>query len=703
MVNPSIRHVVKRDGQIAPFNREKILNALRKAFNASDLENDDLAKKISNKVIQNLSKLSQDHIPSIEDIQDQVEKTLISEGLDEIAKVYIIYRNKRAEARHAKNLVGVHDDLKLSVNAAVVLQKRYLLKDNNGNIIETPSQMFKRVSKTISAVDKNFGKSSSKSEKLFYNSISNLEFLPNSPTLMNSGTKMGQLAACFVLPVEDSMTGIFNSIKNMALIHQSGGGTGFSFSRIRPIGDIVKSTQGIASGPLSFMSIFDAAADVIKQGGRRRGANMGVLSVDHPDIMRFIGSKSKEQYLTNFNISVAVTDKFMEKVRNDEEYSLVNPRNKKVVGHKSARDVFEYMLTMAWSTGDPGLIFIDRINQANPTPNIGKIESTNPCGEQPLLPYESCTLGSVNLARMVKNDAIDWEKLRNTTELAVHFLDNVIDANRYSLKKIEIVTKSNRKIGLGIMGFSEMLIQLRVPYASKKAISIASKIMQFISKTAISKSIILGEIRGNFPNFKDSVWAKRGYNFMRNATLTTVAPTGTISIIAGCSSGIEPIFAVSYARNILEGSKLLETNQYFEKIAKNEHFFSEKLMQEIAKTGSIQNYKKIPDNIKKLFQTAFDIKPEWHVRIQAAFQKYTDNAVSKTVNLPSDASIDDVQKIYDLAYDLGCKGVTIYRYGSKANQVLYIDNSEQTADPQLLVRASSEYSGGCLNPACNLY
>ncbi|MEM2635125.1 MAG: vitamin B12-dependent ribonucleotide reductase, partial [Nitrososphaerales archaeon] len=568
--------------------------------------------------------------------------------------------------------------------------------------------MFYRVAKAIAAAESLYGRANevSKFEEEFYRVMRNLEFIPNSPTLMNAGTEIGQLSACFVLPVEDSIKGIFDAIKYMALIHQSGGGTGFSFSNIRPRGDIVKSTRGVASGPVSFMRIFDAATEVIKQGGKRRGANMAVLSVDHPDIIEFITAKSRVGVLNNFNISVAVTDEFMEKVFKGEDYNLINPRNKEVVGKLNANEVFNLMATMAWATGDPGIIFIDEINRHNPTPSLGRIESTNPCGEQPLLPYESCNLGSINLAKMVKYGKLDWDRLRDVVRIGVRMLDDVIDVNKYPLPQIEEITKGNRKIGLGVMGFADMLIQLGVKYDSNEGLEWAERVMKFISDEARKISVELAEEKGSFPNFEKSIWKEKGYKAMRNATLTTIAPTGSISIIAGCTSGIEPIFAISFIRNVLEGTKLLEVNPYFEAIAKERGFYSEELMREIAKKGSIQDIKGIPDDVKNLFVTAFDIAPEWHVKMQAAFQKYVDNAVSKTVNLPREASIEDVKRIFILAYKLKCKGITVYRYGSKPEQVLYIGSELRRERGETLefVGADSEYAGGCpISGVCNIY
>ena len=592
-----------------------------------------------------------------------------------------------------KKFVGAKDDLKLSLNAVEVLKRRYLLKNELEEVIETPSQMFERVAKAIARAELNYGKSKEEVkeiERRFYQLMCNLEFLPNSPTLMNAGTELGQLAACFVLPVEDSIEGIFGAVKNMALIHKSGGGTGFSFSRLRPKEDVVKSTGGVASGPVSFMRVFDVATDVIKQGGKRRGANMGILNADHPDILEFIRAKERGEF-ANFNTSVAATDEFMHAVERNDEYGLVNPRTKGEVRKINAREVFNEIVTYAWKTGDPGIVFMDEINRHNPISAIGKIEATNPCGEQPLLPYDSCNLGSINVSKFVEtgDGEIDWERLREVVWISVRFLDDVIEVNRYPLQEIEKMTKANRKIGLGIMGFAELLIKLGIAYDSKDALSAGEKLMQFITNEARRCSTQLGLERGSFPNFELSVWNSK-YEAMRNATLTTIAPTGTISIIGGCSSGIEPIFAVAFVRNVMGG--MLEINKLFEETAKEKGFYSKDLITEIAKCGSVQDIDGVPGDVKRIFVTALDISPEWHVRMQAAFQKYTDNAVSKTVNLPSDATWGDVKKVFLLAYKLKCKGITIYRYGSK-EQVLSLDIPKLMLEEY--VCADSEYTGEC--------
>lgn len=691
-----ITKIRKRDGRVVKFEQEKITNAIYKAMVSVGRgeEGRERAKELTEKVVTAIEKAfaKRAELPSVEDVQDVVEQVLITEGFSEIAKAYILYRQQRADIRGLKKVIGVKDDLKLSLNAIEVLKRRYLLKDERGKVIETPGQMFKRVAEAIAKADLKYSKSKEEVkeiERSFYQLMSNLEFLPNSPTLMNAGTELGQLAACFVLPVEDSIEGIFGAVKNMAVIHQSGGGTGFSFSRLRPQGDVVKSTGGIASGPVSFMRVFDVATGVIKQGGKRRGANMGILNVDHPDILEFIRAKEGGAF-ANFNTSVAVTDDFMHAVERNEEYGLVNPRTKEEVRRIKARDIFNEIVSYAWKTGDPGIIFIDELNRHNPLSTVGTIEATNPCGEQPLLPYESCNLGSINVSKFVNPDEgeVDWERLKEVVWICVRFLDDVIDVNRYPMPEIDEITKANRKIGLGIMGFAELLIKLRIAYDSKDALLMGEKLMQFVTNEARQCSRVLGLEKGSFPNFERSVWST--YKAMRNATVTTIAPTGTISIIAGCSSGIEPLFAVAFVRNVLGG--MLEINKLFEKIAKERGFYTKDLMIEMAKHGSLQDIGGIPEDIKRVFVTALDISPEWHVRMQAAFQKYTDNSVSKTVNLPPDASWDDVKNVFLLAYKLKCKGITVYRYGSK-EQVLSLDIPKLMLEEY--IRADSEYTGEC--------
>jgi len=706
----------KRDGRIVDFDTRKITNAIFKAAEAVGEGNRTAAEELAQKVVYELEKRhGESGIPTVEEVQDIVEMVLIRSGHAKTAKAYILYRRKRAELREAKEFfVGITDDLKLSLNALKVLERRYLLKDEEGNVRETPAQMFRRVARAIAQPDARYGGDPVQTEERFYNLMTSFEFMPNSPTLMNAGTELGQLAACFVLPVEDTMEQIFEAVKHAAIIHKTGGGTGFSFSRIRPKNDTVQSTGGVASGPLSFMRVFDVATDVIKQGGRRRGANMGILRVDHPDILEFITCKESEGTLTNFNISVGVTEEFMQAVQNDENYSLRNPRTGKEAGRLRAKDVFNLMVTMAWRTGDPGIIFLDRINQDNPTPQIGEIEATNPCGEQPLLPYEACNLGSINLAKMIKGHSVDYEHLAETVRAAVHFLDNVIDAGRYPLPEIDEMVKRNRKIGLGVMGWADMLFSLGIPYDSEEALALAEKVMKFIHSEALKASQELASQRGAFPSFPNSVFAVRGEPARRNATLTTIAPTGTISIIAGCSSGIEPIFAISFIRNVMDNTELLEVNPVFERLAHELGFYNEGLMKEIARHGTLAHIRKIPDSVKRIFVTAHDINPSWHVKMQAAFQTGTDNAVSKTVNLPNHATPMDVADVYMLAYRLGCKGVTVYRDGSKQAQVLNIGSVNRERQPaanraaqalsgysfaERMLTVGSEFAGDC--PKCN--
>lgn len=702
----AIKSVRKRDGRVVPYDREKIAFAIFKALQSTGQGKKEKADELALKVEEEIIKRYGQEMPDVEGIQDLVEKVLIDSDLVETARAYILYRKERAEIRKAKEvLTGVKDELKLSLNALKVLERRYLRKDEYGRPIETPLEMFERVARNIAEAEKNYGKDPEDAYKKFFELMTSLKFLPNSPTLMNAGTELQQLAACFVLPVGDSIEEIFDAVKYTALIHKTGGGTGFSFTHLRPKNDVVKSTGGIASGPLSFMRVFDVATDIIKQGGKRRGANMGILRYDHPDIFDFITAKSTEGILSNFNISVAITEEFMKAVENDEEIDLINPRDGKPVRRVKARVIFDLLVYNAWKSGDPGIIFVDRLDRDNPTPHIGHIESTNPCGEQPLLPYEACNLGSINLSKFVKDGKIDYDDLKEVVYTAVHFLDNVIDMSRYPLEQIDRMVRGNRKIGLGVMGFADMLIQLGIPYNSDEALQKAEEIMSFISKTAKEKSRQLAEERGAFPNFKGSVFDQRGDPPIRNATLTTIAPTGTISIIGGCSSGIEPLFAVVYIRNVMEGAELLEVNPYFERTAKEQGFYSEELMREVARTGSVQHVRGIPEKVKRLFVTAHDIHPEWHVRMQAAFQKHVDNAVSKTVNLPYHATPRDVEMIYMLGYKLGVKGITVYRDGSKSEQVIYIGDSRnrsKTTPPSVdlnlgngFLNVDSEYSGGC--------
>ncbi len=692
----------KRDGSLAEFDQRKITDAIHKALVAVGAGNGKSAENISDKVVKTLEKRFKEKIPSVEDIQDIVIEILEEEGLEGVAREYSEYREKKSEIRDLKKKLGIEDEPKLTVNAFEVLRKRYLLKDERGEIIESPSEMFRRVAKAISDVDKRYDESPEKSFRQFLEVMSKLEFLPNSPTLFNANAPLGQLSACFVLPVEDSLESIFTAVKKTALIEQTGGGVGFDFSKIRPRGDLVKSTKGVASGPVSFMRVFDTVTEVIKAGGKRRGAMMGVLRVDHPDIEEFIEAKSEEGILSNFNLSVSVTDEFMESVKKGERYDLINPRTDYEADKVEAREIWEKITKNAWSTGDPGLIFLDEIDKHNPTPELGEIRATNPCGEVPLLPNEPCNLGSINVSKMVKKSEgeveIDWEKLGRVVGIAIHFLDNVIDANDYPIPEVEEMAKGNRKIGLGVMGWAELLIRLGIPYDSEDATNLADDLMKFISKKAREKSVELGKTRGSFPNFKKSTWVEE-FESMRNATVTSIAPTGSISIIAGCSSGIEPLFSVAFMRNVLEGSKLFEVNPWFERIAKDRGFYSAELMKKIAERGSVKNVDDVPEDVKRIFVTSLEIEPEWHVRMQSTFQRNVDNAVSKTVNLPNDATIGEVKELYKLAWKLNCKGITIYRYGSKKEQVLTVGKEDDEGKLKF-TSAESDYSGGSMSGPC---
>ena len=631
------------------------------------------AMAISRFIRQQIAKMELRTI-TISVVEKIVEAKLLEYGLTRTSPVRL---NKS---------IFIKDGLSLSPNARRVLERRYLKKDSNGRIVETPEQMFRRVARHIAAAEKNYGDEAAakKMEEIFYAMMTEFRFLPNSPTLMNAGRRLGQLAACFVLPVEDSMEGIFDALKNAALIHKSGGGTGFSFSRLRPKKSRVGTTGGVASGPVSFMRIFNTATEQVKQGGTRRGANMAILRVDHPDILEFINCKAENHELNNFNISVAVTGAFMDAVSEGGDYDLIDPRDQKKVGRLNAPMVYDQLIRQAWKNGDPGIIFLDRINADNPTPALGEIESTNPCGEQPLLPMEACNLGSINLARYVAagddGPVIDYAGMKDLIRWAVRFLDNAIDMSRYPLPEIERMVRGNRKIGLGVMGFADMLFQLNVPYNSERALEIAAEVMGFVQEEAREASRELARERGAFENFDRSIFKERKEAPLRNATTTTIAPTGTLSIIAGCSSGIEPLFALSFVRNVMDNDRLLEVNPYFERAAREKGFYSPELMDAVAEKGSIRDMAEIPEPVREVFVSAHDVTPEWHIRMQAAFQKYTDNAVSKTVNLPRDSSVEDVRKVYDLAYRLGCKGVTIYRDGSKENQVLSLSEKKSPED-----------------------
>lgn len=613
-----------------------------------------------------------------------------------------------------------------SENALQVLEKRYLKKDNNGNCIETPVQMVRRVADAIAQGDLKYGEDVKSISDKFFEIISNRYFMPNSPTLMNAGNKLGQLAACFVLPVEDSLEGIFETIKNTALIHKSGGGTGFSFSRLRPKNSIVQTTKGVSSGPVSFMNVFNSATEAVKQGGTRRGANMGILRVDHPDILEFIDCKTDLTKLNNFNISVALTDNFMQAYLNNEDYELINPQTNTAVGQLSAKYVFDKIIHNAWANGEPGIIFIDRMNEDNPTPQIGQIESTNPCGEVPLLPYEACNLGSINLGLMVKDKKIAWDLLENTVRLAIHFLDNVIDINNYPLPQISQMVQNNRKIGLGIMGWADMLMKLEVSYSSEKGISLAGQVMEFIDYVSKTESVELSKKRGRFNNFNGSVYDSENYLYnkfknksfgkisdeqwleldnqiklhgIRNATTTCIAPTGTISMIAGASGGIEPLFGLVFSRLILDKTEMLEVNPIFKDYMISHGLYSQDLMSEIAKEGSLEHVEGISQDVKNIFVTAHDISPYYHIKMQSAFQTHTDNAVSKTVNFVESATEQDIRDTYILAYKNRLKGITVYRNNSRQFQPMNLESKKEKDTTIIKPIENDKTKGDDYNPS----
>ena len=687
--------------QLASVNRTQIARAIFAAAESMGISDRHQIERLTSQAIERLEQkpkpLPGQPLPGMEHLvpQPRPRKYLPTDfEILSIVKEFLATEEpaKRKEIKPKMKTTIVKPKVKpvpginLTENALRVLERRYLKKNKQGQVVETAEEMFRRVAQAIASAELIYDPKADAEawEEKFYWLMANLEFLPNSPTLMNAGRELGQLSACFVLPIEDSMESIFNAVKNTALIHKSGGGTGFSFSRLRPEMDRVGSTGGVASGPVSFMRAFDVATDVIKQGGMRRGANMAILNVDHPDIMKFIMAKDDPTAFTNFNLSVAVTTEFMEAVKAGTDYKLINPHTKEVAGKLNAKEVFDKIVDMAWKTGDPGVVFLDRINQDNPTPHLGKIESTNPCGEQPLLPYESCNLGSINLVKMLrtKNGAseIDYPKLAETVKVTVRFLDNVIDVNKFPLPEIAEMTRKTRKIGLGVMGFADMLIKLDIAYDSEKALQIASDIMRFINEEAENVSVELARERGVFPTFEGSIYDAPNRPRVRNASCTTIAPTGTLSIIAGCSSGIEPLFALSYTRNILDGDQLIEVNPYFEEVAKQEGFYSEELMQQLASGAKLHDREEVPDGIKRLFVTAHEISPEWHIRMQAAFQKSTHNAVSKTVNFPQQATREDIAKVYMMAYQEGLKGITIYRDRSRDAQVLTTGKKEERVE-----------------------
>ncbi len=684
-----VEKVRKRDGSVVEFDPNKIEQAIWKAAVSVGGKDQKKAAEIAKKVVKEIKKKFDGKTPSVEDVQDIVEKVLIEAGHAATAKAYILYRHRKNLQREMKKILGVQDDLKLSMNSVHVLQRRYLLKDELGAIKETPSQLFRRVARHIASAEPKFGSDDETTryyENAFYEIMTSFEFLPNSPTLMNAGTSLGQLSACFILGVNDSLEDIFDAVKYSALIHQSGGGTGFCFSHLRPKGDFVKSTAGVASGPISFMTVFDHATNVIKQGGKRRGANMGVLHVWHPDIEDFVGVKQTPGVLENFNISVGVDDAFMKAVEDDEEYALLNPRNKEVMRKINARGLFKLIAYSAWKSAEPGVLFMDTINKVNPTPRY-TIVATNPCGEVPMPDYESCNLGSINLSRFVELDwskgdwkkKVNWERLRYVVRLAIQFLDNVVELNNYPLPQIREMSLKHRRVGLGVMGFSRMLFKMGIKYDSPQGFEVGAELMKFITNEGRKMSHELGRARGSFPGFAESTWAK-DYDAMRNATVTSIAPTGTISMIAETSSGIEPTFALAYIKNVMDGTKLFYSDDVFEHVLKVRGLYSSEIMKKIITRGSLKEIEEIPKDIKDIFVISHDISAESHIRMQAAFQKHTDLAVSKTINMPASASVEDVENAYMLSWKLGCKGVTVYRDRSRGEQVLSVPAEEETKE-----------------------
>ncbi|HIH13556.1 TPA: adenosylcobalamin-dependent ribonucleoside-diphosphate reductase [Candidatus Woesearchaeota archaeon] len=674
-----LKTITKRDGRSVDFSIEKITESIFRAAESVGGKDRELAAQLAQETVELLQKEYKKNITA-ENVQNAVEKILIEKGHAKTAKAYILYYHTKGEEQKRRILIlgetNFDDNLNFSNEALKILERRYLLKDSNGNTIETPKAMLQRVAKNIAHADTLYQKSKEevqKTEDEFYQIMAELRFLPNSPTLMNANTKSQQLSSCFVLPIEDTMESIFGTLRDAALIHQRGSGTGFSFSRLRPKGDAVQTNQGVASGPVAFMKVYDSALEVIKQGGIRPGANMAVLRVDHPDIIRFIESKGNRKVLKNFNISVAVTDNFMRAVTEDREYYLTNPKNEKYVGRLRARDVFSMITQNAWKTGDPGLIFIDEINRKHPAKHLGEIETTNQCGEAPLLPYEGCVLGSINLNQVLntaRND-VEWDQLRTTVRTAVHFLDNVIDMNSYPKPEIEKQTKLTRKFGLGIMGLADILLKLKIKYDSDTALELAEKIISFIKEAAYEKSAELANQRGACAAWEGSDHQKAGRK-MRNMSCLSIAPTGTISILADASSGCEPHFAISFQKTVLGDNEIVYLNEEFERIAHERGFYGPELIRKIARLGSIQSCKEIPKDVRDIFVTAQDISPEWHIKMQATLQKNVDNSISKTINFPATAAIKDVEEAYMLAWKAKCKGITIYRDGSYEDQVINI-------------------------------
>jgi ribonucleoside-diphosphate reductase alpha chain len=679
-----------------PFDPGRVEAAIGRAAREAGHRDRAAPGRVAKSVVDALARRPRAKVATVEEIQDLVEAELVAAGLDDVARAYMVYRQHHAELRAAKALLGVRDELKLSVAAATVLAERYLLRDEHGRPTESTDDMMDRVAHCVAAAEERFRRGSSAIwAGRFSTLLRSLEFLPNSPTLMNAGTELGVLSACFVLPIEDSLRSIFGALAHSAEIHQAGGGTGYAFGHLRPAGDRVTRTGGTASGPISFLRLFDTAAGVVSMGGRRRGASMAVLDVSHPDIYEFLSAKADSpSALTQFNLSVGVTDAFLRSVTRAGEHRLVNPRTGKTVARVPAADLFTAICAAAHRCGDPGLVFLDTVNRANPTPALGRIEATNPCGEVPLLPYESCNLGSINLARMVSGGGVDWDRLARVAELAVRFLDDVIDVSRYPIPEIEAATLATRKVGLGVMGLAEMLASLGIPYDSERGVRLAGRIARSIEQATRAASARLAEERGPFPAFGESRF--RGSTPRRNAQLTSIAPTGTISLIAGTTAGIEPMFAIAYTRSVI-GRRLLKVNPCFDRLARDQGFYRPDLIAEIARRGGVRQYSHLPPEVRAAFPIAAEITPEWHLRMQAAVQRHIDAAVSKTVNLPADATVDDIRWLYLAAWKAKVKGITVYRYGSRPGQVLTYAGS---ASGQALLAADPTFSGGCVGHTC---
>ncbi len=668
-----IAKVRKRDGRIVLYDKGKIVSAISKAMDSVNKADLNEAQKLANIAENELEeKFGKKETPNVEDIQDLIEKTLIKEGHVEVAKSFILYRYKRTLIREAKqSLIGKIDDSDLSITSLKIAEAKYLLKDKNDNIIETPNQMFQRVSKCMADVEKKYNKDEQhikELEKKFYEIISNLEFMPSGRILAHAGTESTSLASSIALPIEDSLEDIFTTLLHTVTLQKKTVGTGFNFSKIRPRGSRTSENYGKAVGPISFMHIFNSASELIKCRGNRKIANMAILRVDHPNIIDFIGAKENQNYLNNFNISVGLTDKFIEAVKKNDDYEIIDPNTEKVVSKLNARKIFDMIISTAWKNGEPGLLFLDNINRKNPTPEIGRLEETSSCAEMLLYPHEAAFLGSINLEKFIKNNEIDYDRLAYVIRLAVRFLDNTIDVSNYPIEKVNEITRANRKIGLGVMGFADLLFELQVPYNSERALEIAEEIIKFVQKIAREESENIGVEKGNFLNYKKSIFYKK--RSMRNATVTAIAPSGSISILSETSNSIEPNFAIGYMRNILGNTQIMFVNKHFEKIAREKGFYSPSLIKTIVEQGSLENIEEIPDKFKKIFVVSHQISPEWHVKMQAVFQKHIDNAISKTINFPFTATLQDVEKGYFKAHELGCKGITIYRNGSRVEQVI---------------------------------